>query len=80
MAWIKVELIPVTIIGWHEYDSWGWLCSEPVYSSRQWRISCKVCGHDDYRPNYDDAVWRSESMHQDHIPFSPDGSLTCKNW
>lgn len=79
-TWIKVELIPRTIVDWTTWYDWGWVRKQPVYSGRHWRIFCKTCGHDDFRDNYDDAQWRAEEMFRDHIPGSPDGSLSCKDW
>lgn len=70
MAWIKIEVPqrrPITGMSPH-------VCVEA------YRIVCRSCGHDDFKTTRDEAQARAYDMSRDHIPYSPDGSLSCLDW
>lgn len=48
--------------------------------NRTWMVRCVYCGHDAYKGTLDEAMDRAATMAEDHIPYSPDGSLNCDHW
>jgi hypothetical protein len=54
----------------------------PPYGSpsKRFQIVCGACGHDVYLATFNAAINRAHTMAVDHIPFSSDGSLSCRDW
>lgn len=67
MNWIKVAVKPQAVFAGAVFPM-------------GFRIFCRHCGHDDFRSDHAEAMERARQMRRDHIPFSPDGSLSCYQW
>lgn len=72
MAWIKVEV--------QQSDTYTVPYGMRIRVPCTYRIFCKQCGHDDYRKHWEDTQWRAQEMYRDHIPYSPDKTLSCFDW
>lgn len=67
--WIKVEVI--------RPGKWA---RDLGFTQPHFRVYCKNCGHDDFVGSVAVAIDRGRAMHRDHIPGSPDRSLSCYGW
>lgn len=50
------------------------------YKPAPFRVFCKRCGHDAFSRTFDEAIARAHAMRVDHLPYSPDGEVSCWGW